>query len=413
MRRILARIFNNWPLKVAAVLLATLMYGGLAVSQQTQTYPGVIPVQYINRPPDTVVLPVTPDPVTLVRYFAASNVQVAPSTFLATIDLSGLGDKVGVVSVQIDVTTPDSRIRVLGHEPPYAKIEVDRLRSLHGVPVKIVHGPAPDGTTLGPAIADPATVTVSGAASLLSQVDAVRADVTIQGAGIDIDADVPLIPVDKLGNALRPLEVTPATARVTIPVTSNSQRKNVPVHAVVTGDPAAGFEIESVTVDPQTVLVAGDADQIAALTQVDTEPISMTGVSSDQSVEVGLAAPTGIVAVGDDTITVVIKLRPVTGTRTFSAGLHLVGAANDLTYTLSTDRVLVTIGGSIAELDRLSGAALVMDLDVTGLKPGKHEVQVTANLPIGMTLVASSPPTVTVTIATPAPSPAASGAPGG
>ena len=44
------------------------------------------------------------------------------------------------------------------------------------------------------------------------------------------------------------------------------------------------------------------------------------------------------------------------------------------------DHVLVTIGGSVADLDRLSGAALVMDLDVTGLKAGTHEVTPTANL---------------------------------
>jgi YbbR domain-containing protein len=88
----------------------------------------------------------------------------------------------------------------------------------------------------------------------------------------------------------------------------------------------------------------------------------------------------------------------VTGTRTFSAGLQLIGANAALQYTLSTDRVLVTIGGSTADLDRLSGAQLVVDLDVAGLKPGVHEVPVTANLPAGTTLVAASPATVTVTI---------------
>jgi hypothetical protein len=105
-----------------------------------------------------------------------------------------------------------------------------------------------------------------------------------------------------------------------------------------------------------------------------------------------------------------VTIRPVTGTRTFSAGLRLVGANNTLSYKLSVDHVLVTIGGSTAELDRLSGAALVMDLDVTGLKAGAHEVEVTGNLPVGTTLVASSPPTVLVTISTAA-APAAS--PGG
>ena len=67
--------------------------------------------------------------------------------------------------------------------------------------------------------------------------------------------------------------------------------------------------------------------------------------------------------------------------------------------------MLVTIGGSTADLDRLSGATLVMDLDVAGLKAGAHPVAVTANLPAGTTLVAASPPKVTVTITVPVASP--------
>ena len=36
MRRIVGIIVHNWPLKLAAIGLATLMYGGLALSQNTQ-----------------------------------------------------------------------------------------------------------------------------------------------------------------------------------------------------------------------------------------------------------------------------------------------------------------------------------------------------------------------------------------
>jgi YbbR domain-containing protein len=402
--RILRRIVHNWPLKLAAVGLATLMYSGLALSQNTQTYDNRVPVQYINGPSNAVVLPRIPDPVTQVRYFAPTGVSVAPSSFLATINLAGFEGKTGLFNVPIDVVSPDSRVRILGYVPPYATIELDTLTSKENVPVKVVHGPAPDGLTLGTTTVDPPAVTVSGAKSIVDQVDSVRADVVIQSTGIDLDEDVQLVPVDKLGNELRPLEVSPPTARVVIPVFSDQQSRTLPVNAIITGVPAAGFEVESVTVQPQVVLVAGDADQLVDLTRVDTKAISMTGVSEDETVQVALALPPGVVAVDDSPITVTIKIRPVTATRTYSAGLRLVGASSDLTYALSTDRVLVTIGGSTADLDRLSGATLVMDLDVTGLKAGSHLVAVTANLPVGTTLVAVSPPKVTVTVAIPPPS---------
>jgi YbbR domain-containing protein len=103
-----------------------------------------------------------------------------------------------------------------------------------------------------------------------------------------------------------------------------------------------------------------------------------------------------------------VKLRPITATRTFEAGLVIVGAKSDLEYTLSTDRVLVTIGGSIAELDRLSGTSIVLSLDVSGLDPGTHDVTAKANLTTGLTLISASPNPIQVTVSTPAPSPAPS-----
>jgi YbbR domain-containing protein len=381
------------------------MYGGLALSQNTATFTGVIPSRYVNEPADAVVFPSTPPPVTEVRYFAPSGVGVATSTFVATIDLNGLADRTGVVSVPIEVRTADDRVRVLEFKPTFATVELDRLVSRSDVPVSVVHGAVPDGLTLGPIEVAPTTVTVSGAASIVAKVDSVRADVEIQASGINVDEEVQLVPVDKLGNALSPLDVAPSTARVTIAVFSDRQSRTMPVNPVITGQPAAGFEIESVVVTPQVVLVAGDPDQLAELARVDTDPIPMNGVSADETVRVGLALPTGVVAVGDDTVTVTIKIRPVTATRTFDAGLRLVGARNDLRYALSTDRVLVTIGGSTADLDRLSATTLVVDLDVTDLGVGAHEVPVTANLPTGTTLVAASPAKVTVTISLPEGSP--------
>ena len=100
------------------------MYGGLALSQNTQTFPGVVPVRYVNEPKDSVVLPSTPRPVTEVRYFAPTGVQVATSSFIATIDLSGQEGKVGIVSLPISLTAPDSRIRVLGYVPDTATVEI-------------------------------------------------------------------------------------------------------------------------------------------------------------------------------------------------------------------------------------------------------------------------------------------------
>lgn len=409
MRRFLSRVVHNWPLKLAAVGLASLMYGGLVLSQSTQQFTGVLPVTARGQPADTVLLTAL-DPVTLIRYFAPTGVPVTTSSFLATVDLAGIDPQAGPVNVRIDVSSPDGRIRVLGYEPQFMTVQLDPLDQ-KTVPVQVERGVVPDGLTVGQTTVDPRAAIVSGPQSNVRQVVAVRADVQVQPSGIDVDQDVQLVPVDGLGNAVRTVDVSPATARVTIPVFSNQQTRSLPVNPVVTGAPAAGFEIASVTVDPAIALVQGDADQLATLGEIDTTPIPLTGVSADLTVEARLAPPTGIVPVGSDPIHVSIKLRAVTETRTFSAGLRLVGTRRDLSYALGTDRVIVTIGGSSADLDRLAGSALVLDLDVIGLGQGTVEVPVSINLPTGPTLVSATPPTVSVTISAavpPSPGPSSS-----
>ena len=415
MKRIVGRLIHNWPLKLAAVGLATLLYGGLVVSQSTRTLADVvIPIDAVGLPAEAFLL-TTIDPVTEIRYFAPSGTRPLSSDFQASIDLSGILPGSGPQRVPVQVVSIDDRITVVGVQPSAVTVDLDRLdRKM--VDVVVDYGQTPSGLELGEQAADPGRVQVSGPASVLERVVAARASVIIQPSGIDVDQDVELVAVDELGDAVGQVDVEPRTTHIAIPVFSDRQTRTLPVNAVVTGVPAAGFEIAGVTVDPPVVLVEGDADQLAELVRVDTTHIPMTGVSSNLTVDVKLALPTGVIAVGNYRISVTIALRPVTATRTFSAGVRLVGAGRGLSYALDMDRILVTIGGSVADLDRLSGAALVVDLDVTGLPPGTESVPVTLSLPTGARLVAASPSSVAVTIsgppestASPSPSPSAGG----
>ncbi len=407
MKRLLGRLVHNWPLKLAAVGLATLLYGGLVVSQGTTTLSDiVIPIDPQGQPADSFLL-TSIDPVTEIRYFAPSRTRPLSSDFEATIDLSGIQPGSGSHRVPVHVTSVDDQITVVGVTPSMVTVDLDRLDQ-KTVDVVVDQGPTPAGLELGFATVEPARVTVSGPASVIDRVVAARASVVIQQSGIDVDRDIDLVAVDELGDAVGQVDIEPKAAHVTIPVFSDRETRTLPINPVVTGDPAAGFEIASVTVEPPVVLVEGDADQLAELVRVDTAQIPITGVSSDLSLAVGLDLPTGILAVGDAEVNVTITLRPVTATRTFSAGVRLIGAGRGLSYAVDADRILITIGGSVNDLDRLNGTALVVDLDVTGLGPGTQSLPVSLDLPTGTTVVSASPSRVTVTITGPSPTPAAS-----
>jgi YbbR domain-containing protein len=408
MTRALRFVTHNWPLKIGAVALASLLYSGLVLSQSTVPFLSPIPIQVANAPSDVIVLS-NPGSVTRIEYVAPADLglRIEPSTFRAFVDLSEVDPTGGPLTLPVRVEAVDPRVQVLDYEPGQIVVTVDRVDS-KVVPVRAVIGSAPPGLEVGEETVEPGSATVSGPQSIVATITEVQAPITIDASGIDIDQLVNLVPVDETGTALpalTPVDVEPARARVRVPIFTDRRSKTVPVRPNILGSPAAGFEVASVQVDPPVVSVEGDANDLAGIDHADTAPISMAGASSTVTQTVGLALPEGVQALGAATLEVTIELRPVTATRTFEAGLELGGERSDLRYELSTDRILLTIGGSVADLDRLSATNIVLTVDVAGLEPGRHSVPVPANLTTGLSLLGSSPNLVDVVVSSAATSP--------
>jgi YbbR domain-containing protein len=396
-------LVRNWPLKLAAVVLATLLYSGLVLSQNTQVFLESVQIIGLDQPEDVVLLTNLPD-VEEIRYFDQDNVRVDASNFRATVDLSDVDPTVEVVSLPVDVTSVDPRIQVIDYAPDRVNIEIDTLGE-KTVDVVVRQLEAPVELETREPTATPETVTIRGAQSRVDRVVRVEARVQIEPTGIDIDRDVEVVPVDALGAEVLQVDVDPRSVHVSIEVFSDVQTKSLPVNPVVTGTPAAGYEIVAIAVEPLIVSVEGDVDDIAPLDRVDTLPISVSGETEDVDVEIGLALPDGVVALDEGPISVTIRLQPEAGTRTYSVGITLQGARPDRTYDVAVDRVLLTIGGPAADLDRLSPSTLTALVDVIGIDSGVRLLPVRANLPSSLTLITSSPASVSVTVIAPSPTP--------
>lgn len=411
MTRALRLISHNWPLKLGAIALATLLYGGLVVSQSSDTFNGNVQISPVDPPPGVIVLS-NLGAVSRIRYVASPDLglRIDSSSFRATVDLADVVATGEPVSLDVTVVAVDDRVQVLDFEPKRIIVTIDQVGS-KTVPVRVVLGPVPSGLDVGDPVVDTETVTVSGPQSIVSGITEAQAPVTIDASGIDIDQLVSLVAIDNVGNELgvdSRIEIDPPSVRVQVQVFTDRRSKALPIAPNIIGTPAAGFEVASVEVNPPVVSVQGDANDLASLDRADTQPVSISGASSEVTQDVGFALPDGVQALNLTTVKVTVKLRQVTATRTFEAGLVVVGARPDLEYALSTDRVLVTIGGSIADLDRLSGTNLVLRVDVTGLDVGDHRISATANLTTGLTLISASPNPIGVTVSTPSATPAPS-----
>ena len=407
MRAAVAFVVRNWPLKVAAILLATALYAGVVVSQNARTWPGRVPIEALNQPASVFILETLPD-VTGIRYLApvdAAN-RITSASFTASVDLGTVDARAtdGFVTVPVVVTATDPRVQVVDYTPQRIQVRVDPLVEAT-VPVEVDRGALPEGLIATDPVIDPQTATITGPRTQVTQVATAVARVRIQPAGLDVDQQVDLVPVDARGDPVTQVDVSPSSARVRIAVSSLSTTRTLPVAPVLKGDPATGFEVTATSSEPAVVTVHGDAGTLAGLTSIPTKPVSITGAKDDIVRDVALVPPSGVTLDLVTQVSVTVAIGPREGTRTFTAGIVLDGASPERTYILATEAVLVTLGGAIADLDAVDARSFTVRVDVSDLGAGSYAVPVIVDAPRGLSVVSVSPARITVEVIVPAPTP--------
>lgn len=400
MRRVADFLFRNWPLKIAAILLASILYSGLVLGQNVRTWTGALPVEPI-RPPAGATLISELDPVTEVRYRAPLDFGVvSPASFRATVDLSRASVQPGGESqnIPVSVVALDPRVQVVDWQPRELQVRLDPVAN-RDVPVTVTLSAVPEGVSVGPPQADPASVTIRGASSRVDAVTSVVARVTIDASALNVDRIVDLVALDANGNEVPNVEMDPERVRVRIAVARELANRTLPVVPDIVGQPAPGYRVTSVTVEPLVATVSGESAIVSQLETAPTEPIDITGRNRDVEASVRVALPEGVSVAGSDTVRVVVTIGEDLGTRTFQAGIEIVGAIA-VGYDISPQTVNVTLGGRIAALDAIDASQLVATADVSGFtSTGEYEVPIELSAPEGVQVVDIQPEAVTVSVA--------------
>jgi YbbR domain-containing protein len=190
------------------------------------------------------------------------------------------------------------------------------------------------------------------------------------------------------------VQVTPASVSLTF---EESLSKTVGVTARIEGEPAAGYAVGGVTVDPPTVDIFGPAGALNGLTEAITEPISVDGASGPvtETVTIGVADPVvRLRAAQTARVTVSIGAAPE---EWFVHGVAVQVKNGRGTFTVSPTDVTIRVRGPRDSVDtnpdHYSAA-----VDVTGLAAGKHLRLVRVEPPPGIGLVGVEPAEVVVTI---------------
>lgn len=405
-------LLRNWHLKLASVLVATVLYTGLVFSGTLQEDRLQVPIRAVNQPTDAYNL--TGDLGFVdVRYRTGDEADglVSVEAFVASVDLAQYDMSRAPEPQLLQVEVAADGIEVLDWSPRTVRVEMDPT-GVRTVPVEVDTGEIPEGLEIGePELSEgDAEVEVRGPASEISRVDRALARIFIDPSGIDFDAPVTLVPVDIEGQpiGIGRVELIPDVISVQVDVEDVETTTTVPVAPNIGGTPAAGYALDGVSSSPATVTLRGLPEVLAGIEEVATEPLDISGAGATQVFEAALVLPEGTRLArssAEPVATVEARIVASISSRTFVVGVICQGAGeNGCQPTI--EQLTLTLGGSGAALRGLDAGDVTPIVDVSGLAPGTYTVTpVVPSLPNGVELLQLAPGTLTVRVVAPAPSP--------
>ncbi|MBV9580690.1 MAG: hypothetical protein JO057_19085 [Chloroflexi bacterium] len=381
-----------------------------------------VPVQVVNVPPGLVA---TTSQQTVRLWVTAPQdvfARLQPQNFAAQVDATGAS--AGDNQLPISASSTDPQVRSVSADPANMLLHLEEV-SDQVIPVRAnLQGQAASGYTVGSATVDPPRITVTGAASLVGRASEAVVDVNIDHVTVSVNgAFTPRI-VDDRGNDLKDLNLhaSPQSVTVQVPITQQTLYKEVGIRPNIEGQPAPGYALQPVEVNPPTTTLVGDSASLEAVNFVDTAPIDIGGISSTVVRNIALSPPARTLLLQDgQTVTVTMRVTTLPMTQTVRVAPSVINLSGAVQLAHPLDLVAVTISGPAPTLQNLTlnPNDFKVTVDASGKGPGRYTLDVKVQqVPTGLTMEDFTPKQVQVDLSeapptpTPVPSPTPSAPPG-
>ena len=331
---------------------------------------------------------------------ALDRLSQNPEWITASVNLADLSHAVSgdVAALPVSVSIQGGNTYgISSKSPAVVEISVETMASKE-LPVEVrLNGTLEDGTYLSEPVLSAEKVLVMGPASLVNKVATVRANVD----AADIEKN-PQVQAELVCYTADGTPVKGVTTDVTEVIVSYALHdlKQVPIQVEITGTPAHGYQVGTVSCSPQYAAVTGSAELLQDLLFVQLGSIDVSGRHSALTETFYLAdyLPEGISLLAEDNgtveVTVAISEQSQKQLTLPASELHILGREDGMEYTLHSD-AHITLSGNGSALDKVQADDVKGSLYVNGLSAGDHRVMIHADLPDGLIM---NPSYITVTV---------------
>ena len=254
--------------------------------------------------------------------------------------------------------------------------------------------------------ANPGKVTISGPESIINKIDKVVAKIDItdmKESNVELDSELKIY--DKNQEELSEKQLSYLNLagvrdnKIKIQAQLWKIQKNVQLQAEYSGSPKYGYEVDSVTVVPETVSLAGTDEalqKLAAQGNIVTIPgeyIDVSGKDSDFDVEVDISGllpeNTKLARDINSTVIATVKILPY-NSRDYEVSPTQITVENkpeNMNYKFEPDKIVARIKAKEEDLDNLQAEDIQMKIDLKDAKAGENTLPVEVSLPKGYELV--------------------------
>ncbi|MCI0393395.1 MAG: hypothetical protein L0332_15145 [Chloroflexi bacterium] len=374
--RFLRSLLSNLATLLSALALALIIWAvAVRASDPVETQLLQIDVVEVGRPADAQLGNRLPETAQITIQGPSSALEdVSPADFTAVIDLSEV--PFGESEVELQIQGGHERVEVVSKFPETVLVRLEQIVT-RDIPVILeTRGEAARGHRAGEERVEPGAIQVTGLASRVNQLAEARVVVSLDGAREDVSILRRPTFYDLQGNvaSVVGLTVNPEEVEVIVPVEELAGFAEKPISVNWVGEPAQGYRLLNVNVEPNSIQVTGPPATLDSL-RVETEPVDISGLTESATLPVTLDLPPGVSLVEGQPIIVTFEIEPILTSAVVRKKVDIRGLGEGLEAILDPEEISVFLFGPAPALESLEEEDVRATVDLLNLEVGTYSLE--------------------------------------
>ncbi|MCA1028817.1 YbbR-like domain-containing protein [Cytobacillus kochii] len=417
-------IDTRWFMKVVALLIALLLFDSVYDTNNDNrsiNVPGDDGSAVIENVPltayydtDNLVVSGLPETVAVTLDGPRSHLENAKAqrNFEVFVDLSDA--EIGRQEVEVGIKDLSDKLEYI-IDPSTVDVTIDeKVTEEFNVEAEFNNSLLEEGYKAEAALAEPSTVKITGAKNVIESIAYVKATVNTKGSITESFTETAAINVlDRNMNKLD-VDVNPGEVEVSVDVKRLS--KTVPIDIVETGSLPSGVELDSLKLSQTEATIFAPENVLSDVKTVRVE-VDLSKLDKNQEIKLPVIISDGITSVDPKEVTVnanvTVKEQEApedssseeeesqvqeqeqeqaaneqTVNRTYSGmPITITGLDDQYDVTFQSPdegETSLKVSGNEKDMNNLSKGDFTLSIDVSGLDPGEHEVNIQLDAPPGV-----------------------------